>query len=308
MISAAVLRFVRQAGRKYLLATKRSELASFQQYLRRGTWQRLEGHEDIVVQLLKRGRVVYLLACSRPRRQKERAIRRGQRRALAQALSRLQKAVVSGRLKNRDKILERIGRLKGKYPKGAPFVRIDLSKQKKVKMAVSWDKDKYRLALARDGAYLLRSNEADWSAKEFWETYMQLTVVEHAFRVLKSHLLLRPVWHHYSGRVEAHIFICVLAYALWKTLEHLAKRAGLQTEIRKPDSRNPKASPKPRPMTPEVILRELGKLKIGDIHMESTTGQQLVLRRVARPDTEQKRILTALHFDIPERLSADRLL
>jgi transposase len=308
MISAAVLRFVRQAGRKYLLATKRSELASFQQYLRRGTWQRLEGHEDIVVHLLKRGRVVYLLACSRPRRQKERAIRRGQRRALAQALSRLQKAVVSGRLKNRDKILERIGRLKGKYPKGAPFVRIDLSKQKKVKMAVSWDKDKYRLALARDGAYLLRSNEADWSAKEFWETYMQLTVVEHAFRVLKSHLLLRPVWHHYSGRVEAHIFICVLAYALWKTLDHLAKRAGLQTEIRKPDSRNPKASPKPRPMTPEVILRELGKLKIGDIHMESTTGQQLVLRRVARPDTEQKRILTALHFDIPERLSADRLL
>ena len=87
---------------------------------------------------------------------------------------------------------------------------------------------------------------------------MQLTVVEHAFRVLKSELLLRPVWHHYSGRTQAHVMVCVLAYALWKTLDHLAKQAGLETEIRKPDRRRPNASPKPRPMTPEVILRELG--------------------------------------------------
>src|SRR5205814_2139268 len=103
------------------------------------------------------------------------------------------------------------------------------------------------------------------SAVEFWETYMQLTVVEQAFRVLKSQLLLRPIWHQYSGRVEAHIFICVLAYALWKTLDHLAKQAKLQTEIRKPDPQRPKATPKAQPMTPEVILRELGKIRIGDI-------------------------------------------
>jgi hypothetical protein len=57
-----------------------------------------------------------------------------------------------------------------------------------------------------------------------------------------------------------------------------------------------------------VILREVGKIKIGDIHLETTSGQCLVLRRVARPDAEQKRILRALRFDIPERLSADRLL
>ena len=74
-----------------------------------------------------------------------------------------------------------------------------------------------------------------WSAQEFWETYIQLTVVEKAFRVLKSELLLRPIWHHYSGRTQAHIFVCVLAYALWKTLDHLAKRAGLLTLIHKPD-------------------------------------------------------------------------
>jgi transposase len=137
---------------------------------------------------------------------------------------------------------------------------------------------------------------------------MQLTVVEKAFRVLKSELLLRPVWHHYSGRTQAHVFICVLAYALWKTLDYLLKRAGLQTQIHKPDPARPQASPKPRPMTPEVVLRELRKVQIGDIVLETTEGQKLVLRRVARPDAEQSRILKALQLEIPERLSPDRLL
>ena len=308
MISEENLAFLRQPGRKYLLATRRSELARFQKQLGQGQWQKLEGHEDIVVKLLKRGKVVYLLAKSQPRRKKERAIRRRQRRALARALRKLQQTVAKGRLKSRDTILERIGRLKGKYPKGKPFVTITVTKRKRVRLALNWDKDKFRAALARDGAYLLRSNQSGWSAAEFWETYMQLTVVEHAFRVLKSQLLLRPIWHQYSGRVEAHIFICVLAYALWKTLDHLAKQAKLQTEIRKPDATRPRGTPQARPMTPEVILRELGKIRIGDILMETTEGQQLALRRVARPDAEQKRILAALKLTLPERLSPDRLL
>ncbi len=133
-------------------------------------------------------------------------------------------------------------------------------------------------------------------------------MVERAFRVLKSELLLRPIWHQLDGRVEAHIFVCVLAYALWKTLDHLAKRAGLQTLIHKPDPRRPNASPQPRPMTPEVILRELSQIQIGDILLETTTGQKLALRRIARPNAEQARILQALNLQIPERLSPDRLL
>jgi transposase len=89
----------------------------------------------------------------------------------------------------------------------------------------------------------MRTNQEGWTATEFWENYMQLTVVENAFRVLESPLRLRPVWHHYAGRTEAHIFICVLAYALWITLAELARRAGLETLIRKPDVEHAEASP-----------------------------------------------------------------
>ncbi len=61
-------------------------------------------------------------------------------------------------------------------------------------------------------------------------------------------------------------------------------------------------------MTPAVILRELGRIQIGDILLETTDGRQLALRRVARPDAEQARILAALQLQLPERLSSDRLL
>jgi hypothetical protein len=155
---------------------------------------------------------------------------------------------------------------------------------------------------------LLRSNQAGWSAQEFWETYIQHTVVEKAFRVLKSELLLRPIWHHYSGRTQAHIFVCVLAYTLWKTLDHLAKQAGLLTLIHKPDLRRRNATAKSRPMSPTVILHELANIQIGDIHLPTTTDQTLVLRRIARPEGEPKRILEALRLELPDRLSPDHLL
>jgi Transposase DDE domain len=307
MISEDTLAFLSEPGRRYLLATRRSALVPFQDELRSPGWQRLPDNPEVEVKLLQRDQLHYLLARSQPRRHKERAIRRRQRRGLAQALKKLLARVTRGRLKNRDKIVEAIGRFKGRYPKACPFVSIRVGANP-VSLTYTWHVAKFRDALARDGAYLLRSNQAGWSAQEFWETYIQLTVVERAFRVLKSQLLLRPIWHHYSGRTQAHVFVCVLAYALWKTLDHLAKRAGLQTLIHKPDPRRRHAVPKPRPMTPEVLLRELAKIQIGDILLETTTGQQLALRRVARPDSEQKRILDALGMELPERLSTDRLL
>ena len=306
MISKESLKFLRQPGRFYVLATRRGQLAAFQRELQSRGWRRFPENPDVELKLLRRGRESYLLARSRPRRQKERAIRRRQRRGLARGLRRLEQLITTGRLKSRDKILERVGRLKGRYPKARPFVTITVSKGRRARLRWSWDVAKFKAALARDGAYVLRSNQPGWSARSLWETFMQLTVVEHAFRVLKSELLLRPVWHHYSERTQAHVMICVLAYALWKTLDHLAKQAGLETEIRKPDRRRGNAAPQPRPMTPEVILRELGQVQIGDILLETTDGRNLVLRRVARPKPEQARILAALKLKIPERLSPDR--
>ena len=310
MISAATLRFLKRSGRTYLLALRRSARTKFARQLQIGRgWQRLAEQEVVEVKLVRRGRQQYLLARSQPRRQKERAIRRRHRRGLREGLRKLQARVAKGGLKNRDKILECVGRLAERYPKARPFVTVAVAPEGKHAVTWTWDVPRYRAALAADGAYVLQSNHGGWTSQEFWETYMQLAVAEKAFRVLKSELLLRPVWHQYSGRVQAHIFVCVLAYALWKTLDHLAKQAGLVTLIHKPaERRYGRAIPQPRAMTPEVILRELGQIQIGDIILETTDGRQLLLRRVARPNAEQKRILAALKLELPERLSPDRLL
>lgn len=61
-------------------------------------------------------------------------------------------------------------------------------------------------------------------------------------------------------------------------------------------------------MSPTVILRELSRIQIGDIHLPTTSDQTLVLRRVARPEGEPKRILEALGLQIPDRLSPDHVL
>ena len=133
--------------------------------------------------------------------------------------------------------------LKGRFPKARIFVTITVAKGNRPQLSWKLGSCEIPHSLEGDGAYLLRSNQGGWSAEEFWETYIQLTVVERAFRVLKSELLLRPVWHHYSGRTQAHVMVCVLAYALWKTLDHLAKQAGLETQIRKPDLQRPRPLP-----------------------------------------------------------------
>jgi hypothetical protein len=306
MIDEDALAFLSAEGRRYLLSTRRHALQEFQDELTSPGWQRLAANADVEVKLRMRGDVHYLLARSKPRRHKERAMRRRQRRGLAAALKKLERRVSTGRLKKRDKILEAIGRLKARFPKAHRFVSTRVGPRGK--FSYLWNVAKFKAALARDGAYLLRSNQAGWSAQEFWETYIQLTVVERAFRVLKSNLLLRPIWHHYSGRTQAHVFVCVLAYALWKTLDHLAKRAGLMTLIHKQDEEFGDATPGSRPMTPEIILRELARIELGDIHLQTTDNRKLVLARVARPEGEAKRILAALGLQLPERLSPDHVL
>jgi hypothetical protein len=81
-------------------------LAEFHAEMRKQGWKRLTSNRQVEVKLFKRNRVHYLLARSRPRRKKERAIRRNERRGLARDLKKLSELVVSGELKKRDKILE----------------------------------------------------------------------------------------------------------------------------------------------------------------------------------------------------------
>jgi hypothetical protein len=60
---------------------------------------------------------------------------------------------------------------------------------------------------------------------ELWKTYIQLGDAEAAFRIQKSQLCIRLIWH--NQRINVDILIWVLAYALWKILQKWQSRSGL---------------------------------------------------------------------------------
>jgi transposase len=68
------------------------------------------------------------------------------------------------------------------------------------------------------GHYVIRTNKKYLTAKEIWDFYMNLTGVEASFRSLKSELGTRPVYHQKDDRIEAHLFISVLAYYILRSI------------------------------------------------------------------------------------------
>ncbi|MCG8421288.1 MAG: transposase [Proteobacteria bacterium] len=136
-----------------------------------------------------------------------------------------------------------------------------------------------------EGCYVLRTNVGDWTPQQLWGTYIQLTEAEAAFRIHKTELSLRPIWHQRPDRVNAHILVCFLAYMLWKTLEQWQIRAGLGN-------------------SPRTILDELGTIQSTDVILPLATKpeREIRLRCVVRPDRSQAALLDHLGLRLPKRL------
>jgi transposase len=71
-----------------------------------------------------------------------------------------------------------------------------------------------------DGNYLIKTDRTDLADAEIWKLYTMLTLVENAFRNLKTDLKLRPNFHQKEHRVDGHVFITILAYHLLHSIEH----------------------------------------------------------------------------------------
>jgi hypothetical protein len=99
----------------------------------------------------------------------------------------------------------------------------------------SWSKDEAKARFLRhtEGAYLLRTNLTGHDEPELWTVYMQLNDAEAAFRTLKQDLSIRPVFHQTEHRVKAHVLVCFLAYAMYRTLDRLAKTNHLEMTARR---------------------------------------------------------------------------
>jgi len=284
VVSEENLATLRRRDGQYLVGTPRSKLKQFEAELLTGGWERVREDVEVKRAPVPGGEETYVLCRTTARREKEKAIRSRFSTQIEKALGGLAQRVATGKLKDRGKIERRLGRIEARYPSVADLYQAQVV-ETPAGLRVEWQMlaDRQVWQERREGAYLLRTNLAAESAAELWTKYIQLTEVEAAFRVLKSELSIRPLFHQLEHRVKAHILVAFLGYALWVTLKHLLRR-------------------KHSPLTPARVLSLLASVQSADIILPTTDGREIRLRRVTTPSPEQNEVLRTLGITLPERL------
>jgi transposase len=289
MTSADNLEWLRETGRRYLVGTPKSELRKWAGALADARdWHTVRDGVEAKQCVGPDGVETFVLIRSVERREKERAMHERFARRIEDRLTRLGRRVQQARRPLDVRKLERqVGRLLEQNQRAAARYVIDFvpdaTRPAGVRLAWHAQPDWDDWARWSEGCYVLRTNVTDWTPDELWRTYIQLTDAEAAFRIQKSELGIRPVWHQRADRVQAHILVCFLAYVLWKTLEQWQRRAGLGR-------------------SPRTILDELKRIQSTDVILPTEDGRELRLRCVVRPDAAQAALLDRLGLDLPERL------
>lgn len=261
------------SGVRYLVGTPKGRLTRFEEELTEKPWR--EVHAKLRVKLLPRDGEVYVLAHSEARAGKERGMRR---RLLKKYWKRLGELT---RLKNqpsRDELLLKIGHAKAQAGATAALVLVTVSAQGV--LTYQLDREKLRQVRRREGRYLLRTNLDAEDPELIWRCYMQLVLVEEAFRTLKGDLALRPVYHHNPERIEAHLFIAFLAYCLAITLRQQLRTvaAGLM---------------------PRVVFEKFATVQMLDVRVPTTDGRELLLIRHTEPHRDVVLLLHHLGLALP---------
>lgn len=293
MMSEALLPWMRQNGRRYVTALPKATLNKHAQLFQKDVaWQSVK-NRDVEVRYVvipdPDSKDLFVLCRSAARSEKEKAMHvRFTTRiqtGLEKLKSRLAKAKKPVPL---DKTQRQIGRLLQRNQRGAAFFDIqcteDASHAGGVSLSWTFDESPDHPARQMEGCYLLRTNIPDWSPQDVWTTYLQLVHVEDAFRIEKDQLEIRPVYHQKQDRVRAHIFVCFLAYCLWKILEQWQAQSGLGN-------------------SPRTILDELAQIQSADVKLPTETGAQIRLRCVIKPEKHQQILLQHLGLPLPQRMA-----
>jgi len=291
MTSARNVAWLQQTGRRYLIGTPKSELKKFaKEITEQRDWKLVREGVEAKLCSGPDGQETFVLVRSKERREKEKAMHERFSERIEQGLQSLERRIARARKPLERGPLERqIGRLLGKNSRAAgrfvANVVDDPSTGAKLRLEWSARSEWDDWSRHSEGCYVLRSNVNDWTPQELWQTYVQLTEAEAAFRIQKSDLSIRPIWHRKQGRVHAHIFVCFLAYAMWKTLEQWQKRAGLGN-------------------SPRTILHELAAIQSTDVvlPLASDSKREARIRCVVHPDRAQAALLDRLGLRLPKRL------
>ena len=289
MISEEHIEFLRQHGRRYLVGTPKSALKKFERELLSDDWEKVREGLEVKKCPSPDGHETFILCRSGDRREKEKAMHERFAQRIREGLEKIVKACARRRQEPLA-VAQRVGRLKGLNSRAAGLFQVKIDTRPDGGATVVWrEAEDWRAwSEVSEGCYLLRSNVADWTAEDLWRTYIQLTEAEAAFRIHKSDLRLRPIWHQKPDRVQAHILVCFLAYVLWKTLAQRCRQAGLGDEPRK-------------------VFAELQQIGLVDVVLPTKSGIEIRKRCVTQPTEHQAILLQRLGLQLPQRLEIHRM-
>ena len=270
----------------YLVGTPKGRLSKLEAQLFGQPWK--DVRPGLEVKLLAQEKELYILARSRQRLCKERAIRRRKLKKLWHRLAELRQMRLS-----RDQLLIRLGQAKEEAARLVwKLVQISVAQaDNSPSQLLSYRLDKERLWVVRrrEGRYLLRSNLIGIDPARLWELYVQLTQIEEAFRNLKGDLAIRPIYHQLQQRIEAHIFVAFIAYCLHVTLRR----------------RLHKLAPG---LTPRAVLEKFKTIQMIDVHLPTIDGRTVILPRYTQPEQEHRMLLHGLNLELPLSLNHELLL
>lgn len=290
MVSENNLTMLRQKGRRYIIGTPKGSLRQVErQLLDKSDWQIV--HDGVEVKLCpsdEGDKEIFILCKSSDRALKEKSMHDRFAKRIEEGIDKLRKTCEKQRSKDiTHRIERRVGRLLQQNSRAAAFFDIQTSYDNacgQTTLIVKKTDDASQWLRLTEGHYLLRTNITDWKAKQLWEAYIHLTDAEEAFRIHKSDLHLRPLWHHKDERIKAHIFVCFVAFVLWKTFGLMCKQAGLGDE-------------------PRRVFEEIKTIHMVDVVLTTTQGRKLKIRTVANPDKPLQILLHRLGLQLPKRLS-----
>jgi len=294
MVSEENIDFLQAGGRRYIVGTPKSMLKKFAAQVLKDDWNTIR--DGLQVKLCQRPRdasdddadgaetsdEIFILCRSRDRSKKEEAMVARSEEKIEQRLEKMQ-ARCEKQKRDPMKVEREIGRLLGQNTRASRLFEVTVTKTDEGFAQLKWQKAKESRdwATLSAGCYLLRTNVTDWTDEELWKAYIQLTEAEAAFCIHKSDLKIRPIWHQKEDRVLAHIFVCFLAYVVWKTLGQLCAKAGLGNE-------------------PRRILAELSELRMMDVVLPTREGIDIRRRCISTPTEHQQILLDHLGLRLPK--------
>jgi len=198
-------------------------------------------------------------------------------------------------VKQEDKVHERIGRLKQKYPsihrhfdigievkedvqpkrkkKGTEAVQ----EKKRIVTSVKWAVKQGVDINARSGVYFLRTSLEANSEENVWQFYNTIREIEATFRVLKTDLDLRPIYHQKDESTMAHLHLGLLAYWVVNTVRHQLKKEDIHSGWRE-------------------IVRTMNTQKAVTTLAQNIQDEVICIRRCSEPNQQVRRVYDALKY------------